>query len=140
VDEGKAVGLVNLNFSKVFNSVSHSILLGKQAAHVLDRYTLCWIKNWLEGWAQRVVVNGVRCSWQPVTSGFSQGITAPGGVQELCRCGTDRHDLVGMIGGGWMIGLDDLRSLFQPSWFYELTVSPSLSFAIMEIPFVLLSL
>jgi len=39
-----------------------SILLEKLAAHGLDRYTLCWIKNWLNK-EQRVVVNGVKSRW-----------------------------------------------------------------------------
>ena len=57
--EGKAVHVIYLNFSNVFDTVSHSILLGKLAAHGWDRYILCWIKNLMKGQAQRVVVNGI---------------------------------------------------------------------------------
>ena len=63
MDEGKPVVVAYLDFSKAFDMVSHSILLEKLAAHGLDRYTLSWVKNWLDGWAQRVVVNGVKSSW-----------------------------------------------------------------------------
>ncbi|KAK4806802.1 hypothetical protein QYF61_005598 [Mycteria americana] len=59
VDEGKAVNVVYLDFSKAFDTVSHSILLEKLAAHGLDGHTLPWVKNWLDGRAQRVVVVGV---------------------------------------------------------------------------------
>ncbi|KAK4828554.1 hypothetical protein QYF61_027523 [Mycteria americana] len=55
VDEGKAVDVVYLDFSKAFDTVSHSILLEKLAAHGLDGCTLHWVKNWLDGRAQRVV-------------------------------------------------------------------------------------
>jgi len=37
------------------------------------------------------------------------GVTVPGGIQEMCRCDTEGHAV-----GGLMVELDDLRGLFQP--------------------------
>ena len=62
VCEGKAVDIY-LGYSKAFDTVSHSILLDKLVAHDFDKYSLCRVRNWLEGWARRVVVNGVKSSW-----------------------------------------------------------------------------
>jgi len=47
VDEGKAV--IYLDFGKAFDTVPHSILLEKLAAHGLDGCILRWMKNWLNG-------------------------------------------------------------------------------------------
>ena len=72
-DEGKAVGVIYLDFSKAFDTVAHSLLLEKLAAHGLDGHALHWAKNWLAGQAQRVVVKGVKSSLWLVTSGVPQG-------------------------------------------------------------------
>ena len=45
VDEGKTVDDVYLDFGKAFDTVSHSILLEKLAAHGLDGCILRCVKN-----------------------------------------------------------------------------------------------
>ncbi|GAB0178848.1 mitochondrial enolase superfamily member 1 [Grus japonensis] len=53
VDEGKAVDVIYLDFSKAFDTVSHSILLEKLVAHGLDGCTLCWRDlSRLDRWAE----------------------------------------------------------------------------------------
>ena len=56
------VGGVYLDLSKAFDTVPHSICVEKLAAYDLDGHMLCWVKHWLDGQAQRVVVNGVKSS------------------------------------------------------------------------------
>ena len=50
VDEGQAVDVVYLDFSKAFDTVPHNIIVEKLAAHSLDGCTLRWVKP---GWMAR---------------------------------------------------------------------------------------
>jgi len=65
--------VVYLDFTKAFDTISHSILMEKLAANGLNGCTLHWVKKCLNGQVQRVVVNGVRCSWWLVINCVSQG-------------------------------------------------------------------
>ena len=56
--QGKPVNVTFLDFSKAFDTVSHSLLLDKMSSTQLDKHVTQQVSNWLMGRAQRVTVNG----------------------------------------------------------------------------------
>jgi len=62
VDEGRAMDVVYLDFSKAIDTVSRNILLGKFRKCGLDEWSVRWIENWLNGRTQRVVISGAESS------------------------------------------------------------------------------
>ncbi|KFU84668.1 Ran-binding protein 17, partial [Chaetura pelagica] len=63
IDDGRAVDVVYLDFSKAFDTVSHSILVEKLIRYGFGDQEVRWIRNWLKGRSQRVVVNGAESGW-----------------------------------------------------------------------------
>ena len=71
--KGKQVDLVLLDFSKAFDKVSHLKLLFKLSQHGVKGNTLNWIRAFLVGRTQAVVLEGESSLEVPVTSGVPQG-------------------------------------------------------------------
>ncbi|KAF2343194.1 Reverse transcriptase domain, partial [Trinorchestia longiramus] len=72
-DSTKAVDLVYLDFQKAFDKVPHKRLMAKVEAHGIRGNYSRWIRNWVTGRTQRVVIHDETSDPALVTSGVIQG-------------------------------------------------------------------
>ncbi|KAF2348361.1 Reverse transcriptase domain [Trinorchestia longiramus] len=72
-DRTKAVDLVYLDFQKAFDEVPHERLMAKVEAHGIRGNYSRWIRNWLTGRTQRVVIHDETSDSTFVTSVVPQG-------------------------------------------------------------------
>ena len=62
-----------MDFSKAFDKVPHGRLVRKVQSLGILGEVVNWIRHWLNGRSQRVVVEDCFSEWWPVTSGVQQG-------------------------------------------------------------------
>jgi len=73
VDSERMMNIVYLVFCKAFDMVPHHIFPSKLERYRCEGWTVRWIKNWLAGHSQRVVISSSVSGWMLVTNGIPQG-------------------------------------------------------------------
>lgn len=74
IDQGYAVSSFYSDYAKMFDRISHRLLLHKlKSGYAIQGPLLRWISDWLSERRQRVVINGHSSKWTNVTSSVNQG-------------------------------------------------------------------
>ena len=73
LDAGNQFDIVLLDFSKVFDKVSHVILLQKLCNFGVSGCFLNWCRDYLMNSEQQLVIDGASSDWRTIPSGVPQG-------------------------------------------------------------------
>ena len=72
IDSGKELDVIYLDFCKAFDKVPHKSLLMKIQQFGIKGGVINWVKAFLSGRQQRVIVNGLKSKWEDITSRISR--------------------------------------------------------------------
>ena len=73
LDDKSQTDMILLDFSKAFDKVPHQRLLLKVSHCGIAGIVFAWIKDFLHGRTQKVILEGQSSSWATVASGVLQG-------------------------------------------------------------------
>ena len=73
VGKGSLVGVLFLDLSRAFDTVSHATLLSKLKAYGVKKETLEWFKSYLFHWTEQVEIDSTLSDEKPVFSGAPEG-------------------------------------------------------------------
>ena len=75
LDDGKQADVLIMDFSKAFDKVSHNLLMHQQEHYGIRGIINNWMKSFLSGRTQAVIVEGETSTYLPLDSGVPQGST-----------------------------------------------------------------